>query len=418
MEHKRVVVTGMGLICPTGNSVREAWDNIKAGKSGIDYIKNFDPEKIDIKIAGEVKNFDAEALYGRKEMRRTDRSQHFITYTAQQALEDSGLEITDENAYDIGCIVGAGIGAIHSLLEAVNGFQEKGQRGVSALAIPQILLNSLAGRTSMQYNLRGPSYDITTACATGNNCIGDATDIIRLGRAKVMLAGATEAALLDMLIAGFSNMKTLSHRNDDPQAASRPFDVDRDGFVAAEGGAMFVLEELEHAKARGAKIYCEISGYGNTSDAYHITAPRSDGEAAATAMKIAMEEANITPEDIDYYNAHGTSTSLNDKSETHAVKVAMGETAYNIPMSSTKSMTGHMLGAASAAEAVFSIMAIQDNFIPPTINLDNPDPECDLDYTPHVGKEKQINTVMSYSAGFGGHNVVIVFQRYQENGAK
>lgn len=417
MNHKRVVVTGMGIVSPVGNSVEEAWNNAKNGVSGIDRIQAFDPSHIDVQIAGEVKNFDAEALFGKKEVRRTDRSQHFAMYAAKQALDDSGLQITNGNSYDVGCIVGTGIGAIHSLIDAVKGFEERGQRGVSPLAIPQILTNSLAARVSMDFGLQGPTYDVTTACATGNNCIGDATDMIRLGRAKVMLTGASEAALLDMLISGFNNMKTLSKRNDEPQRASRPFDVDRDGFVSAEGAAMFVLEELEHARARGAKIYCEVSGYGNTSDAYHITAPRSDGEAAARAMNIAMQEAGITAEDIDYYNAHGTSTPLNDKSETHALKVALGEAAYSIPMSSTKSMTGHMLGAASAAESVFSIMALQDNFIPPTINLDTPDPECDLDYTPNVGKSHPIDVVMNYSAGFGGHNVVIVFKRYRENGA-
>lgn len=416
MARRRVVVTGMGAICPTGNTVAEAWANIAAGKSGIEYITLFDASIIENKIAGEVKGFDAEALMGKKEAKRTDRATHFAIAATGEALRDSGLEITDDNKYDVGCIVGSGIGGINSLIEAVQGFMAKGHHGVSPLVVPRLLIDGSSGRVSMEFNLRGPNFCLTTACATGNNCIGEAAEIIRRGQAKVMITGATEAAIAPMTIAGFNNMKTLSQRNDSPHQASRPFDNDRDGFVPGEGAAMLVLEDLEFALERGATIYAEVLGYGHTSDAYHPTAPLETGEGAAMAMKQALRDAGITPEQIDYINAHGTGTSLNDAAETKAIKMALGEQAYNIPISSTKSMTGHLMGAAGAIEAVFSLMAIQDNFIPPTINLDNPDPDCDLNYTPNVGVARPVNIIMSNGFGFGGHNAVVIMGRYTENG--
>lgn len=417
MGTRRVVVTGIGAVVPTGNTAEEAWKNIAAGKSGIDFITLFDRSTVENQIAGEVKNFDADALLGRKEARRTDRSTQMAVVASRQALEDSGLEITPDNMHDVGCIIGSGVGGIGSLIESVQIFFEKGHRSISPLAIPRILIDSSSGKVSMDLGLRGPNFNITTACATGNNCIGEATEIIKRGQAKVMLAGATEAAIVPITIAGFNNMKALTHRNDDPKGASRPFDADRDGFVPGEGAATLVLEDLDFALARGATIYGEVLGYGHTSDAYHPTAPMETGEGASLAMKQAMEDANLTPEDIDYINAHGTSTQLNDTAETRALKAALGEQAYNIPISSTKSMTGHLLGAAGTIEAIIGLMAIRDNFIPPTINLETPDPTCDLDYTPNVGVNKQVDVVMSNGFGFGGHNAVIILGRYAANGS-
>ncbi len=416
MERRRVVVTGMGIICPTGNTVAEAWENAAAGKTGIRTITLFDTAHLDNHFGGEVKGFDAAEFLGKREARRTDRVTQLGLYAAQKALDDAGLEITTDNHYDVGCVMGSGIGGIDSIFKSVQTFLEKGASAVSPLMVPMMLPDSPSGKVSMMHGLRGPNFAISTACATGNNSIGEATEIIRRGQAKAILAGSTEAGLRDITIASFNNMKAISRRNDEPERASRPFDIDRDGFVVAEGAALLMLEELEHAQARGAKIYAEILGYGHTSDAYHITAPLETGEGAARAIELALEDANITVEDIDYINAHGTSTPLNDKSETVAIKHALGEQAYEIPISSTKSVTGHLMGAAGSVEAVFSIMAMQDNFIPPTVNLDNQDPECDLNYTPNVGVKHNIDVVMSNSFGFGGHNAVLLFGKYHENG--
>lgn len=412
MEKRRVVVTGIGAVSPLGHTAEESWQNAKAGVSGIDRITLFDTSVIATEIAGEVKNFDPEAIFGRRDARRTDRVTQFSVFAAKQALEDSGLEITPDNCYDVGCIVGSGIGGIISLYESIEAFLTKGHRAISALAVPKILIDSSSGRVSMELGLRGPNFCITTACATGNNCVGEAAEIIRRGQAVAMIAGSAEAAVMPVTIAGFNNMKALSKKFDEPTTSSRPFDKDRDGFVMGEGGAMLMLEDLEHALARGAKIYGEVLGYGHTSDAYHATAPMESGEAPAMAMTYAMEDAGIDVEAIDYINAHGTGTQLNDSSETRAIKIAFGEQAYNVPISSTKSMTGHLLGAAASMELIFCLMAIRDNFVPPTINLDEPDPECDLDYTPHTGKAHEINITMNNSLGFGGHNAVIVMGKY------
>jgi 3-oxoacyl-[acyl-carrier-protein] synthase II len=416
VEQRRVVVTGMGIICPTGNSIEEAWQNTAAGKTGIGPIRRFDTARLENHFAGEVKNFDPVEFLGRREARRTDRVTQLALYAAEQAIQSSGLVVTDENRYEIGCVVGSGIGGVESLYENIGGYIEKGSRAVSPLAVPLMLPDASSGRISMAYGLRGPNFAISTACATGNNCIGEAFEMLRRGRVKAVLAGSSEAALVGVTIASFNNMTAISRRNDAPEKASRPFDIDRDGFVCAEGSAIFVLETLDDALARGATIYAEILGYGHTSDAHHVTAPLESGEGAAKAMEFALRDAGLTPKAIDYINAHGTSTPLNDKSETLAIKKALGEQAYEIPISSTKSVTGHLMGGAGAVEAVFSIMAIRENFIPPTVNLDNPDPDCDLNYTPHVGVSREVNIAMSNSFGFGGHNAVLIFGKYGQNG--
>lgn len=414
MSKVRVVVTGLGLVSPVGNTVPESWSNIRNGISGIDWIKRFDTSQIEVKIAGEVKNFDPEVIFDRRLAKRTDRAQQFAMMAAKEALDDSGIVVTDENMYDIGVSIGTGIGSIQTTSEAVMGFVDKGARGVRAHMVAPLLADQISAQVSMEYNLRGPNYTIINACATGNNAIGDAADMIKLGRAKVMLAGGSEACILDMVLSGLDNIKAVGipGEGEIPAKVSRPFDHTRAGFVAGEGAGVLVLEELEYAKARGARIYAEITGYGHTADAYHVTAPRDDGESAARAMQQALNEAGLTARDINYINAHGTGTRLNDSSETMAIKKALGEDAYAIPVSSTKSMTGHMLGAAGAAEAVFAIMAINENFAPPTINYEEADPECDLDYIPNVGRSLQIDHVMSNAFGFGGHNAVLIMSRY------
>ena len=416
MDKKRIVITGMGIVCPTGNNVEEAWANTAAGLNGIGCITRYDRSITQNQLAGEVKNFDPAALFGRKEARRIDRVAQFALEASRQAMADSRLQVTADNRYEIGCIIGSGVGGINSFVEAQQAIDTKGHRGVKPLAIPKILSDGCSGAVSMAYSLRGPNHCIVTACASGNNSIGEAMHIIRRGDAKAMLAGASEAAIVPLCVAGFNNMTALS-RSDDPQTASRPFDLHRDGFVPGEGAGILVLEDLDHALARGAKIHAELLGYGHTSDAWHITAPMESGEGAAKAVEFALADADLRPEDIDYINAHGTSTPLNDTAETNAIKQALGETAYSIPVSSTKSMTGHLLGGGAAIEAVFSIMAIRHNFVPPTIHLQTPDPACDLDYVPNVGHEHPVRHVMSNAFGFGGHNAVVIFGEYQDNGS-
>ena len=344
-----------------------------------------------------------------------DRVAQFALEASRQAMEDSGLEITVDNMYEVGCIIGSGVGGINSFVEAQQAIDSRGHRGIKPLAIPKILSDSCSGTVSMVYNMRGPNHCIVTACASGNNSIGEAMHIIRRGDAKAMVAGASEAAIVPLCVAGFNNMTALS-RNDDPATASRPFDLNRDGFVPGEGAGILVLEDLNHALARGAKIYAELFGYGHTSDAHHITAPMESGEGAAKAVAFALRDADLEPNDIDYINAHGTSTPLNDAAETNALKRALGETAYNIPVSSTKSMTGHLLGGGAAIEAVFSIMAIRENFVPPTIHLVESDPSCDLNYVPNSGIRHDVRYAMSNAFGFGGHNAVVIFGEYKDNG--
>lgn len=416
MERRRVVVTGMGIVCPTGNNVQDAWANTAAGKTGIGTITRFDTSELDIHFGGEVKGFDPESLLGRRDARRTDRVTQLALGAVDQAMRDAGIEITPGNCWDVGVLVGTGIGGIGTVFDSARSFIERGAKAVTPLLVPMMLPDSPSGKISIMYGIRGPNYAISTACATGNNAIGEATELIRHGRAQVMLAGSSEAALEPITISAFNNMTVISRRNDEAEKASRPFDLERDGFVIAEGAAVLVLEDLDHALTRGARIYAEILGYGFTSDAYHITAPMENGEGAAKAIEFALRDAELKAEDIDYINAHGTSTPLNDRSETLAIKTAMGEAAYEIPISSTKSMTGHLMGGAGAVEAVFSIMAIRENFIPPTINLDHQDPECDLNYTPNVGIRHEVNIAMSNSFGFGGHNAVLIFGGYNGHG--
>ena len=413
MAEKRVVITGMGLVSPVGNNVEDSWANIRAGNSGIDWISLFDADLVENRVAGEVKDIDLVEKFGRRQMRRMDRAQMLALVAAEEALNDACIEITDANKYDVGVVVGSGIGGIVTVVQALQGFEAKGHRGVSPVIVPALLHDGISSRVSMHFGLKGPNYNITAACATSNNSLGDAADLIRMGRAKVMVAGGSEACIMPMVISGFNNMKVLTTTEDVPQKAARPFDVNRDGFVAAEGAALLILEDLDHALERGVSIHAELTGYGHTSDAFHVTAPNPDGVDAAEAMRRALQDAGISNREISYINAHGTGTQLNDKSETVAIKIALGEDAYQIPISSTKSMTGHILGATAAAEAIFSIKAMHDNFVPPTINLDTPDPDCDLNYTPHVGVARPVDHVMSNSFGFGGHNTAVVLSRYE-----
>ena len=405
----------MGIVCPTGNGVSEAWSNTAAGRNGIDFITRYDRRLTQNQLAGEVKDFDPDAIFGRKEARRMDRVAQFALEASRQAMEDSGLTITQDNMYQVGCIIGSGVGGINSFVESQQGIDKRGHRGIKPMAIPKILSDSCSGAVSLNYRLRGPNHCIVTACASGNNAIGEAMHIIRRGDATAMVAGASEAAIVPLCVAGFNNMTALS-RNNDPETASRPFDLNRDGFVPGEGAGVLVLEALDHALERGARIYAELLGYGHTSDAYHITAPMESGEGAAKAVEFALRDADISAADIDYINAHGTSTPLNDTAETNALKRALGETVYSIPVSSTKSMTGHLLGGGAAIEAIFSIMAIRENFIPPTIHLDAPDLTCDLNYAPNTGFRHEVKIAMSNAFGFGGHNAVVIIGEYRDNG--
>lgn len=416
MDRRRVVITGMGIICPTGNTVEEAWKNTAEGVTGIAPINRFDTSHLENHFGGEVKNFDPKRVLGRREARRTDRVTQLALYAAEQALRDSGLKITPENEYRIGVVVGTGIGGVATLYTSTKTYLQRGAKSVSPLLVPMMLPDAASGKISMTYGIKGPNFALSTACATGNNCIGEALEMIRYNRADVILAGSSEAALEELTIAGFNNMTAISRRNDEPTKASRPFDLERDGFVVAEGAAILVMEALDHALARDAKIYGEVTGYGHTSDAFHVTAPLENGDGAAEAIKIALNDARIDGEDLDYINAHGTSTPLNDRSETLAIKSALGEVAYEIPISSTKSVTGHIMGGAGAVEAVLTLMAMRDGFVPPTVNLDYPDPECDLDYTPNQGISHTIDLAMSNSFGFGGHNAVLIFSKYSDNG--
>lgn len=411
---RRVVVTGLGCISPVGNDIASLWEAISNGISGVGPITQFDPSEHKSKIAAEVKNFDAAALFGSREARKMDRYTQFALASAQQALQQANLVIDDQNRNRIGAVIGTGIGGIHTLIEQVQVFQERGPNRVSPFLVPMMLPDSAGSMVAINYGLRGPNLAVITACATGNNAIGEATEMIRRGQADVMLAGGSEAAILPVAMAGMSVMGALSTRNDDPPRASRPFDLHRDGFVMGEGAAVLVLEELEFAKARGATILAEISGYGHTNDAYHVSAPAENGYGAALCMRQALSDAGLEPHQIDYINAHGTSTPLNDKSETAAIKTVFGEHAYQVPISSTKSMTGHLLGASGALEAAICVLALQHRFIPPTINYETPDPECDLDYVPNRGRAAEIRHILSNSFGFGGHNACIILSQFQE----
>ena len=410
---RRVVVTGMGCISPVGNNVKETWDSILAGKSGAGVITHFDASKHKTRFAAEVKGFDPIVLFGQREARKMDRFTQFATAVAVEALEQSGLKIDEANRDRVGVMIGTGIGGIGSLLEQVEVMRERGPDRVSPFLVPMMISDSAAGMLAIRFGARGPNMAIATACASGNNAIGEALEIIRRGAADAMMAGGSEAALVPVAMAGMNVMTALSTRNDDPQTASRPFDKDRDGFLMGEGAGMLILESLEYAQARGANILCEITGYGTTDDAHHISAPAENGAGAAIAMKLALENANLDLGAVGYINAHGTSTPLNDKSETAAIKTVFGEQAYNVPISSTKSMTGHLLGASGAIEAVFCILAIREEILPATINYHTTDPECDLDYVPNQPRKASPKHVMSNSFGFGGHNATLIFSRFE-----
>jgi 3-oxoacyl-[acyl-carrier-protein] synthase II len=411
---QRVVITGLGCISPVGMEVDTAWNNLVAGVSGVGNISHFDPSEIKSKIAAEVKGFDGAALFGNREARRMDRVTQFAIAAVQQAVEDANLIIDDDNRDRIGVVTGTGIGGVGTLYEQMLVSVERGLLRVSPFLVPMMLPDSSAGMIAIHLNVRGPNMAVVTACASSANAIGEATEMIRNGKADVMLTGGSEAAIVPIAMAGMNVMNALSTRNDDPQGASRPFDRTRDGFVMGEGAAMLVLESLDYAQKRGAHILAEISGYGSTNDAYHISAPAENGSGAAICMAQALADAGLATGDIDYINAHGTSTLLNDKSETAAIKTVFGELAPKIPVSSTKSMTGHLLGASGALEAMVAVKVLNQGVIPPTINYHTPDPECDLDYVPNQARRAEVNTVMSNSFGFGGHNATLIFSKFKE----
>jgi 3-oxoacyl-[acyl-carrier-protein] synthase II len=409
---KRVVITGIGSVCPVGNDANTAWDNILAGISGVKPVTLFDTSEFKTQIVAEVKNFDAKALLGRREARRFDRVAQLALIATQEAIEQSGLVIDDHNRDRIGVLIGSGIGGINTLYENILVYLDRGPSRVSPFTVPMMLPDSPSGLVAIQLGARGPNMAIVTACATGTNSIGEAAEMIRRGAADVMIAGSSESAINPITFAGMGIMGAISTRNDEPERASRPFDAQRDGFIIGEGAGTVILESLEFAQARGAKILAEVTGYGVTNDAFHISAPAENGEGSALCMQIALDDGGFSPHDIDYINAHGTSTELNDKNETAAIKTVFGEGAYQIPVSSTKSMTGHLMGAAGSVEAVFCVQVLLSDILPPTINYEYPDPECDLDYVPNKARPARVDHIMSNSFGFGGHNATLIFSRY------
>jgi len=411
----RIVITGMGCISPLGHDVATTWESILAGRSGAGPITAFDASKHETRIAAEVKNFDPAPRFGRKETRRMDRYTQFAVAATAEALADAHLTITEDNRDRIGVFIGTGIGGIGTLLSEAEVYRTRGPNRVSPFLVPMMLPDAAGGQVAITFGMRGPNLGLISACATGSNAICEAAEAIRRGSADVMIAGGAEAAIVPVAMAGFNSMVAMTTRNDDPTRASRPFDKTRDGFMAGEGGAVVALESEAHALARGAKIYGLLLGYGVTNDAYHVSAPLENGAGAVISMRLALEQAQLKGPDIDYLNAHGTSTQLNDKSETAAIKTVFGESAYDLPVSSTKSMTGHLLGAAGALEAIFCLRAIGDSILPPTINYETPDPNCDLDYVPNQARPKTVRHAMSNSFGFGGHNACLIFGHYQPN---
>ena len=411
---RRVVVTGIGLVTPCGIGTDNVWNNILSGKSGIGPITRFDTEQFDTKFAGEVKDFNPEDYIQPKEVKKMDLFIHYAIAAAHIAMNDSGLDMGKEDSERVGVVVGTGLGGLPTIEKYHSVLLERGPGRITPFFIPMLIANEAPGHIAIQHGIKGPNLCIVTACATGAHSIGDACRIIQYGDADVMVAGGSEANLTPLTVGGFNAMKALSTRNDDPLTASRPFERDRDGFVVAEGSGIVILEELEHAKKRGAKIYAEMVGYGYNGDAYHITAPCPDGDGFIRCIRMALKDAQLSPDDVDYINAHGTSTKLNDYIETLAIKEVFKEKAYKIPVSSTKSMTGHLLGAAGAIEAIFSVLSMRDQVCPPTINYENPDPECDLDYVPNTARKCTINVVMSNGFGFGGTNSTLVFRRFTE----
>jgi 3-oxoacyl-[acyl-carrier-protein] synthase II len=409
---RRVVVTGLGVVTPIGNSVPTFWDSLVAGKSGISHIDTFDVSDFPVKIAGIVRDFDPELYIERKEVRRLDRFIQFAVGATSEAMKSARLEIGDDNAHRVGVYIGSGIGGIGTLLDNYRTLLDRGPKRVSPFLVPMMIANMASGQVSIMVGAKGPNSSPISACATGTHAIGDAFKIIHRGAADAMIAGGAEAAIVDLSLAGFSNAKALSSRNDDPTRASRPFDRDRDGFVMAEGAGVVVLESLEHALARGADIKAEIVGYGMSGDAYHMTAPEPEGEGATRAMREALADAELQPHEVDYINAHGTSTDMGDQIETHAIKQVFAEHAYRLAVSSNKSMIGHMLGAAGGVEAIATIKTLQEGILPPTINLEHADSRCDLDYVPNTARHQDIAVALSNSFGFGGHNAVIALAKY------
>jgi 3-oxoacyl-[acyl-carrier-protein] synthase II len=406
---RRVVVTGMGLITPLGANLKDSWDGLVNGRSGIGRITQFDPTAYDTQIAGEVKGFDIDKYVPKKEQKKMDRFIHFSLAATQMALEDSGYTIQEDEKNRIGTIIGVGMGGLPYIEKQYDILKERGPGRVSPFFIPAVITNLASGQISMTYGLKGPNYAVTSACASGGHAISEAAEMIRQGRCDMMIAGGAEAVVTPMAIAGFASMRAMSTRNDNPEAASRPWDRDRDGFVLSEGCGILILEDYEHASQRGAKIYCEVVGFGSSSDAYHMTSPSPGGEGAARAMKECLQDAAIDPNLIGYINAHGTSTPAGDELESNAVKTVFGDHAKKVWISSTKSMTGHTLGAAGAVESVISIQALMTGIVPPTINLDNPSPDCDLDYVPKTAREKKLNYVLNNTFGFGGTNCSLLF---------
>ncbi|RUM90560.1 MAG: beta-ketoacyl-[acyl-carrier-protein] synthase II [Thermovibrio sp.] len=410
---RRVVITGLGVVSPVGSTVEKFWDNITKGKSGIERITKFDAEGFPVQIAGEVKDFDPSAYFDRKEIRRTDPFIQFAVGASVQAVESSGLDKADVDKTRVGVLIGSGIGGLTTIEQQLKILMEKGPRRVSPYCVPMEIINMASGIVSIRFGFKGPNISVVTACATGTHAIGEAYRTIQYGDADVMVAGGTESCITPLAVAGFAAAKALSTRNDEPERASRPFEKNRNGFVMGEGAGIVVLEELEHAKRRGAKILAEVVGYGTSGDAYHMTAPAPEGEGAARAIENAIKDAGISPEEIDYVNAHGTSTKFNDLFETMAIKKALGEHAYKVKISSIKSMIGHLLGAAGGVEVVSCVKTIETGIIPPTINYEEPDPECDLDYTPNKAVKADVRYVLKNSFGFGGTNACLILKKYE-----
>jgi 3-oxoacyl-[acyl-carrier-protein] synthase II len=410
---RRVVVTGMGLVIPTGIGVQTAWENVCQGKSGIGFLTRFDTNGFETRIAGEVKGFNPELYIDKKEIKKMDLFIHYSIAATKEALEDAQLAITPENSERIGVIVGTGLGGLPSIEKYHKVLLERGPSRITPFFIPMLIANLASGQIAIQFGPKGPNTCMVTACATGAHCIGDAFRAIVYGDAEAVIAGGTEANITPLTVGGFNAMKALSTRNDEPEKACRPFEKNRDGFVVAEGAGILILEELQFALSRKAKIYGELIGYGYTGDAYHITAPSPDGDGAVRCMRMAIKDAGLRPEDVDHINAHGTSTPLNDLTETLAIKTVFGDRAKKIPISATKSMTGHLLGAAGSTEAIFTILAIRDGIMPPTINYEVPDPQCDLDYVPNVARRKPLRVAMSNAFGFGGTNATLLFKKFE-----
>ncbi len=415
MEKRRVVITGLGVISPVGIGVENFWGSLKAGRSGISRIEHFDASAFDAQICGHVKDFNPEDYFNSKDARKLARFTQFAVVASREAITHSKIDLTKVDKKRFGILIGSGIGSMNTIETEHTKLIERGPSRVSPLLIPRIIINEAAGQVAIETGARNCALCVVTACATGTNAIGEALRMIQYGDADILLAGGTESATTPLAVAGFASLKALSKRNAEPERASRPFDLDRDGFIMGEGAGVFLLETLDHAKGRGATIYAELVGYGRTSDAFHSTAPEPSGEGAADAMRDALKNAGLTPADVSYINAHGTSTNLNDKIETLAIKLAFGEEhARRVAISSTKSMTGHLLGAAGGIEAVASVMAIQENIVPPTINYETPDPDCDLDYVPNKARTMDVHVAMSNSLGFGGHNATIIMKKFVE----